>query len=174
MHAADLVNRPQEPTDITLTQGSEGFSYRVAGLFLSGERVLLSRLIGYRDWTAWGLPGGRVVLMENSEDAIRREMKEEVGADVTVDRLLWISESFYRDADGATHELCLYYLLSFANDPRFEQALEFHGYDDGYKIVFKWFDIRRLHKLELRPSFLGVKIPSVAPVVEHLIHTEGR
>ena len=174
MQAADFTNRPLGPTNITLKQGSEGFNYKVSGLFLNGERVLLNRLIGYRDWTAWSLPGGRVELMENSKDAIRREMKEEIGVDVTVGRLLWVSESFFRDADGATHELCLCYLLSFPAGSQFEQTLEFHGYDDGYKIVFKWFDIRQLHTLELRPSFLGEKIPSVAPVVEHLIHTEGK
>jgi ADP-ribose pyrophosphatase YjhB (NUDIX family) len=173
VEVSDSADRPLRSTNVTFRQGSEGFNCRVAGLFLDGERVLLCRLIGYRDWTAWGLPGGRAELMESSEDAIRREVQEEIGEDVEVSRLLWVSESFYREPDGATHELCMCFLPSFREGSQLEQTPEFHGYDDGYKIVFRWFDIDQLHTLELRPTFLTERIRNLAPEVEHLIHAEG-
>ena len=157
---------------IKLQRGTDRFQYRVSGLFTSNNRVLMCRLIGYRDWVAWGLPGGRVDMMENSEDAVRREIKEEIGTDVTVNRLLWISETFFRYAEGATHEMGMCYQLSFPEGSPFEQTPEFYGNEDEYQLAFKWFDINQLHTQIVRPAFLAEKIPNIVPGVEHLVHTE--
>lgn len=65
---------------------------RVAGICIVDEHVLLQSdaQIDY-----WVLPGGRPLLLESSRDALRREMREEIDAEVEVGRLLWTIEDFF-------------------------------------------------------------------------------
>jgi ADP-ribose pyrophosphatase YjhB (NUDIX family) len=58
------------------------FHYRVAGVVTHARRVLLHRS-EIDDF--WSLPGGRARLFEAAQDALRREMREELGAEVVVD-----------------------------------------------------------------------------------------
>lgn len=41
------------------------------------------------------LPGGRVEVLENSQSCMIREMKEELGFDVKLNRLFWITENYF-------------------------------------------------------------------------------
>ena len=58
---------------ITAQLGGGRFYYRVAGVLLDSDRVLLHRAIGDPNWV---LPGGRCEFMEESTDCLRREMRE--------------------------------------------------------------------------------------------------
>ena len=58
--------------------------YRVAGVATHGGRVLLHRS---ENDDFWSLPGGRPQYSESAAAALRREMREELGAEVTVQAL---------------------------------------------------------------------------------------
>jgi len=67
---------------------------------MDGDRVLLVRrahppLQGY-----WGLPGGRVELGETVTEALLREVREETGLTVTIDRYLGYVDAIDRDEAG--------------------------------------------------------------------------
>ena len=47
----------------------------------------------------WSIPGGRVELFETFEEAVKREVKEETGADVEVIRLLGICDHIIKDEE---------------------------------------------------------------------------
>lgn len=95
---------------ITFDVGGVRFVYRTVGVAIDGGRVLLHQAEG-DDF--WSMPGGRVEPLEPSPDALRREMREEIGVAVRVERLLWVVENFYRHEALAYHELALFYLMSF-------------------------------------------------------------
>jgi len=74
----------------------------VGGLIFDGEgRVLMVRT---HKWSnLWGIPGGKIKWGEPSEDALRRELKEETNLEVSDIRFVLIqdcihSREFYRDA----------------------------------------------------------------------------
>ena len=58
------------------------------------------------------MPGGHVNLGEDSKKAIIREMKEETGYDVEINKLIFLVENFFmRNSGEKIHEISLYYLL---------------------------------------------------------------
>ena len=154
---------------ITYEKGTYRFNYRVAGLFLYNHRALLHRT-EMDDF--WSLPGGRVHFMESSEKTIQREMKEEMGIQVDILRLLWIVENFFEYEDKKNHEICLYYLLKLPKDSSLLNTQEFTGNEEGLKILFKWFPIEQLEDLELYPSFLRTEIGNLPDHVEHIVHVD--
>jgi 8-oxo-dGTP diphosphatase len=57
----------------------------VGGLLVDGDRVLLGHRSPTRRWypDVWDLPGGHVEADESHRDALVREVREELGVDVT-------------------------------------------------------------------------------------------
>ncbi|MFP4394846.1 MAG: NUDIX hydrolase, partial [Anaerolineales bacterium] len=89
------------------------FIYRTAGVAMDRDRVLIHRS---QDDDFWALPGGRVEMGEVASEALAREMQEELGIQVEVGRLLWITENFFTYAGYACHELALYFLMTLPPD----------------------------------------------------------
>lgn len=85
------------------------FNYRVAAVIVRGDEVLL-QVIGAQDY--WCLPGGRVDFGESGEEAMRREIIEEIGQEPRIERLLWVVENLYQQNGTRYHEASLYYLAS--------------------------------------------------------------
>ncbi len=86
---------------ITFDLPAARFTYRVAAAVVHEGRVLLNR---EEADSFWFLPGGRCEAMEPSSVALLREMREELGETVTIERLLWVAENFFTDARGPHHE----------------------------------------------------------------------
>ena len=85
---------------ITFTRGDLRFNYRITGVAICDGKVLLQKPVvdGF-----WFLPGGRAELQETAEETLRREMREEMHTDITVERLLWVVENFFEHAGIAFH-----------------------------------------------------------------------
>lgn len=144
------------------------FNYRVAGIALREHQVLLQYQSGMDHWC---LPGGRVELGETSLAALKREMLEEAGETVQVDRLLWIAESFFRSGEGQQyHELGFYYLMHFASTSPVMRASEPLVMCEGQAfITFQWHEITQLNHLTLYPPFLVQGLQQIPEQTVHLL-----
>jgi 8-oxo-dGTP diphosphatase len=62
----------------------------------------------------WSLPGGVLEVGELAEDAVRREVLEETGLDIRVEKLVHVFERITNDADDTTeyHYVVLDYLCT--------------------------------------------------------------
>ncbi|MDR0963413.1 MAG: NUDIX hydrolase, partial [Clostridium sp.] len=97
------------------------FQIRVTGILLRNDKILLvKQQVGKR---AWSLPGGRLEHGETMEQAIVREMHEETGLTVAVDRLLYLCD--VPTSSGIIH---ITFLLSYISG---EITLPDNSHDDN-------------------------------------------
>lgn len=143
--------------DITYLAGNRKFNYRVCGILLSEGRIL-----AMRDERSpyYYLPGGRVKMGEAAEDAILREMKEELDVTPRVVRPLWLCQSFFtEDVDKLRyHELCLYYLLDAAETGLEKRGDRFTLREGAHTHDFVWLPFERLKDENFYPLFLKDEI----------------
>ncbi|MGH2517731.1 MAG: NUDIX hydrolase [Ktedonobacterales bacterium] len=120
-----------------LTEPEGRFLYRVAGVAFYEGHVLLHRA---ESDAFWSLPGGRCELLEPSTVALRRELREELGTAVEVERLLLVVENFFTLDGLPHHELGLYYQMVLPTDsPLLDIESEHRGDEVGLSLVFRWY-----------------------------------
>lgn len=146
------------------------FNYRVVGIALQRGCVLIHRT--YNE-AFWSLPGGRVEFLEPSQEALKREMQEEIGVDVRVDRLVWVVENFFQYSGWHYHELSLYFLMLFPSKPHFNPDIEtFAGNDKEQSLIFRWQKLDRLDEIELYPAFLKRSLQLIPKDTQHIVYVE--
>jgi len=156
---------------ITYDQANNRFNFRVAGIAINKGRVLLHRCEGV---DFWALPGGRVELQEDTKTTIIREMKEEIDEAITVERLVWCCENFFRHMSKDYHELCFYYLITFNEDASIlKRQGAFEASEiDGAMLTYKWFEFDEIKALYLLPDFLKEGLLDLPATMAHIIYNE--
>ena len=75
----------------------------VAAIILDGDRILATQR-GYGKWRGWWeFPGGKVQVGESREDALVREIKEELDATLVIDRFYTTVDYDYPDFHLTMH-----------------------------------------------------------------------
>lgn len=158
---------------IRFNEGNKIFNYRIVGVAVHEDSVLLHQGEGENFWT---FPGGRAEFGETAAQTLRREMKEEIGAEVEVVRLLWFVENFFTYAGGQFHEIALYFLMRFSEvSAHLLQTDSFQGHEEGMKLTYRWFPRRAevLTDLPLLPAFLQTALQSLPESTQHVVEDDG-
>ena len=164
-----LLSKEDLNMDISFRTQEGRFNYRVAGVILCNNRILIMK-DEYSPY--YYIPGGRVQMNELSEDAIVREVKEELNTKVKVNRLLWVNESFFQEecSQENFHEICFYYLLDLMNDELIKKGDEFVLQDnEDHNLTFFWKDIKEIENLYLYPLFIKQKVLKLPEIIEHVV-----
>ena len=134
-------------------------------------RVLLCHR---RDLDLWNLPGGRCEMMESGAVALAREMREEIGAEVRVERLLWAVESFFDYQENHYHEIGFYFLMTL---PPASQLLAldrtFIGYEPTCTLIYRWHRLDALETVPLYPVFLRTGLRALPATPAHILDCDG-
>ncbi|MFR5875408.1 MAG: NUDIX domain-containing protein, partial [Eubacterium sp.] len=83
-------------------------NFRSVGVLIKNDKILVQR---DKDGNVYALPGGHVKIGESSADTLIREYKEETGADIICNKLIWIEECFWEWNNVKTNTLAFYYLI---------------------------------------------------------------
>jgi 8-oxo-dGTP pyrophosphatase MutT (NUDIX family) len=159
------------PRMITFDEGRIRFTNRIVGIALDRGRVLLHRT---DDMDFWALPGGRAELLEPSPETLVREMREEIGVDVKVDRLLWLAENFFEYGPRSYHEIGFYFLMHLPPASPLRDQTTFTGREGNMPVHFEWHPIDTLENVALYPTFLRTGLRSIPAHIVHIIHTDGK
>ena len=143
--------------DITFETEAGRFNYRVCAVLLDGGRIL-----AMHDERSpyFYLPGGRVRMGERAEDAVLREVREELGIEARIVRPLWLSQSFFNEdvAHVDYHELCLYFLVDASATDLLTRGDRFRGPELRHVHDFEWLPFERLKNEYFYPLFLKTEI----------------
>ena len=143
--------------DITFETDEGRFNYRVCAVLLDQGRILVMQ---DERSPYFYLPGGRVRMGERAEDAVLREVREELGIEAQIERPLWLSQAFFtEDVDRADyHELCLYFLLDASDTDLLLRGDRFRGPELRHVHDFEWLPFDRLREEYFYPLFLKTEI----------------
>jgi len=142
--------------------------FRVAGVLIRGNKLLVQR---EKNGAEYALPGGHVYVGETSEQALVREFKEETGADISCERLIWIEENFWKWNNKNAHGIVFYYLISLKNDSDIADDY-FESQKDNCNIVLEWITFDEMKKLTIYPAFLKEKVENISENIEHFVSIE--
>ena len=95
-----------------------------------------------KDHEAFILPGGRLEILENSYEAIRRELEEELGLELEY-KLISIEENIVKDNK--------FHMLEFVFYAEIESFDQIKTLDDGWD-KFKIVQIEDIENVDIRPQ----------------------
>lgn len=143
--------------DISFIQEGQRFNYRVCAMIISENRIL-----AMHDERSpyFYLPGGRVKLGETAEQAVAREIWEELGVTLKIVRPLWLNQAFFtEDVEGIRyHELCIYFLMDSSNTDLSARGSRFTRTEGSHTHTFEWLEFDRLKDEYFYPVFLKSQI----------------
>ena len=143
--------------DISYKYENQKFNYRVCAMIISENKIL-----AMHDERSpyFYLPGGRVTMGETAEQAVVREVSEELGVKMKIIRPLWLNQSFFtEDVDGfCYHELCIYFLMDISDTNLLEMGNTFKKMEGKHIHTFEWLEFDRLKDEYFYPIFLKKEI----------------
>lgn len=156
--------------DLTFKTETGVFNYRVCAVIKHNGRLLAMKN-NYSSY--YYLPGGRVNMHENSDSAIKRELKEELDIDVNIVQPLWVVQSFFVEDESKDkfHEICIYYLVDIS-DTELINHQRFQGIVTWNNEVFEWLDIDTIGEKYLYPLFIKERINNLPNQLEMLTEYE--
>ncbi|MET0959299.1 MAG: NUDIX hydrolase [Psychrobacillus psychrotolerans] len=156
--------------DISFKTNEGRFNYRVGGLIVQDNKLLIMQDQGQ---PYYYIPGGRIKMNEKSEDAVKREVKEELGTEVNVNRILWVNENFFQEETlkEKFHEVCFFYLLELKDKEILKRGNKFEVDENGKIHMYYWKTLDEIKSINLYPQFLKEKITELPMHIQHIVVT---
>lgn len=167
--ADDYIDNINNSIDLTLKTEQGYFNHRVAAVIINDNKILTQK--NPKDGTNY-LVGGRVQFGESTEEALIREVKEELNINIITYRPLWVNENFFSDNTTDFHEIGMYYLVDISDTV-------FNHYENAFEIIeqyktnyYEWLDIDKLDDSILYPAFIKDEIKNISNELKLLITRE--
>ena len=133
--------------DIKYKNSNYNFVYRVSALIFNKEKTKILLFYG-NDTNFYMLPGGKVKELEKSNEAIKREIREEIGwKDLKFD-FIGVSEEIVKSNKANIQEITLTY-KSIYDGKILDKT--FKGIESDW-INFEWVKIEEIDKYEIHPT----------------------
>ena len=109
--------------------------------------------------------GGAIQVNETTEDAVVREVKEELGVTSTVGPLAFVVENRFEQAGIHYHNIEFHYLVDLLEEAPLVMQ------EDTKSLPCRWIPLNQLHTFPLKPAFLRTALPGWDGQLQH-IHLE--
>lgn len=122
------------------------FEICIRGIIISGDRILVCRA---KNEGYYFFPGGHLEFGEKAEDALRREINEEIGLIPKNIKFIGISENYYKEDKKEHHEINIVFSSKLFS--RNVKSKEKH-------IDFEWLNFKNFKKSVILPKTLQKSI----------------
>lgn len=160
--------------DCDLRVGDERFRYRAAAIIVEEGSVLYMK--NNVDDYYYSIGGG-VHMNETSEDAVKREVFEELGEHYEVDHLAFVHENFFEHSVGTLeglqcHEVAMYYLMKPKGK---KQDFSESQTTSGIREKAVWLPLEKLEEYTVYPSYIKEYLALKEPrPIQHLVIDERK
>lgn len=147
------------------------FNYRVGAVIIHDGRVLLMK---NEEAPYLYSVGGRVHFDETTEEAVVREVFEETGAELAIDRPLFFQEQFFEEevTGEHVHEVAVYFLMKDS------KALEHLSCSSstlrGAAEELVWIPLEELDRHYIVPVCVAAELKRLPAHMEHLVEIDHR
>ena len=161
------------PTNMTVPCDDGIINIRVGAIILKDGKFLMAG--NDRDGYLYSV-GGRIQFGETAEEAVVREVEEETGWRLQVDRLGFVHENYFRgDVPGVNagrliYEVSFYFYMKVPED--FEPVGESRTDDDSVRETMQWVspdDPRTIY-----PAFYRAELAHPRLMVKHFVTDERK
>ncbi len=137
--------------DVSVMIEDVKFNYR-AGLIFECNGKILVEVNPKIDFVT--IPGGRIKTLESSKEGLKREIKEELGYDLDINKI--VIENFFQFDEKKYHELYFLYKLEIdSNSDLYKNEQKNIDSVDSY---YKWVDKDKLDEVNLLPAAIRFNI----------------
>lgn len=121
--------------------------------------------------TYYALIGGRVKLGEDSENTVKREIKEELGKDIELTGYIATIENFFNLRGKKYHEIMFIHKAEFLNEKDRDIQCTLENIEEKKDINYEWIDLKDIDKAQIKPDVIkNVLKQGIFP--QHIINNE--
>lgn len=152
-------------TDWSIISSEIICTLRAAALIIKNNKFLAAKSM---DYDCYYTVGGGININESSEEAVVREVYEETGYRLEIERLAFVQERFLKVDKRQYHEVVFFYLMQNS----FDMNILDNSFTDQKKETLHWLPLNDLNKINLVPKFLKTKSFDNLKDIEHIISKE--
>ena len=147
--------KDNETLDIALMTRLGKFNYRVGAVIIDDGKILMVK--NNVDPYYYSV-GGRVHFGETADEAVTREVYEETGLRLEIDRPLFFHENFFtlQGTDTRYHEISVFFLMKRSDE--IKNITTGSETDRGAKEHVEWLPIDKLSDYEVYPDFFAAEL----------------
>ena len=155
--------------DMCVRCGEGVINIRVGAIIMKDDKVLMVK--SKRDDYYYTV-GGRIQFGETAQDAILREVKEELGFDMEIDRLGFIKEAYFygtvgSDRERLIYELAFYFYMKVPDDFVIENKTFL---EDGTQEYLEWVPLDTTKTIY--PEFFKTELKNPSREIKHMVADE--
>ena len=137
--------------DITIEVNDYKLNVRAAGIIIHNGKILLHR---NKNSDHYALIGGRVEIGENSENTIKREIKEELGKDIEITGYVGTIENFFEMKGCKYHEIMFVYKIEFVNEEDKKIEYTIKNIEGKDYLQYEWIELEKIAEYEVVPKVI--------------------
>lgn len=137
---------------------------RATALIVQDGKIYLNRNEQGRFYTI----GGAIRCGETTEEAVKREVKEEINLDIDVERLAFVVENTFCKYGVNFHNIEFHYLVKPLGEPDDEMV------EGSERRSCEWIELADINAIDLVPAFLKTELTNLSTNVKHIVIMEDR
>ena len=134
--------------DLSVILDNQKLNIRTTAVIIHEKKLLVHKNKN-EDFCA--LVGGRIQIGESSEEAIKREIFEEMGKKIEIKGYLTTVENFFDGDDIKYHEIMFVYKAEFADEEDKKITTTIKNVEGEDELTYEWIDIDKLDEAKLNP-----------------------